>query len=111
MYLRPQTLTGMTDSPLTIAIIVLVRPLMVTALVLINPLARQGAIRSALLVRLMIVIEGRLLALLLPRISIFLRVHLLEVGQMIESPEISKFNLLLELGLLTAFGSQQTNLI
>ena len=83
---------------------------MVTALVLINLLVIQGAIKSALLVRLMNVIEGRLLARLLPRIYIFPRVHLLEVGQMIESPEISKYHLL-GLGLLTAFGSLPTNLL
>ena len=95
-------------SPLMIAIIVLVRPLMVTAPVLINPMVKQGVIKSALLVRRMIVIEGRLLARLLPRIYIFPRVHLLEVGQMIEFPEISKYHRL-GLGLLTVFGSLPTN--
>ena len=81
---------------------------MVTALVLINLLVIQGAIKNALLVRLMNVIEGRLLARLLPRIYIFPRVHLLEVGQMIEFPEISKYHRL-GLGLLTVFGSLLTN--
>ena len=97
-------------SPLTIAIIVLVRPLIVTAPVLINPMVKQGVIKSALLVRLMTVIEG-LLARLLPQIYIFPRVLLLGVGQMIESPEISKFYHLLGLGLLTAFGSLPMNLL
>lgn len=97
-------------SPLTIAIIVLVRPLIVTAPVLINHMVKQGVIKSALLVRLMTVIEG-LLARLLPQIYIFPRVLLLGVGQMIESLEINKFYRLLGLGLLTAFGSLPMNLL
>ena len=81
---------------------------MVMAPVLINPMVKQGVIKSALLVRLMIIIEGRLLAQLLPQIYIFPHVHLLEVGQMIEFPEISKYHQL-GLGLLTVFGSLPTN--
>ena len=97
-------------SPLTITIIVLVRPLMVTAPVLINPMVKQGVIKSALLVRLMIIIEGHLLAWLLPQIYIFPCVHLLKIGQVMEFPEISKYHLL-GLGLLTMFGSLPMNLL
>ena len=93
-----------------ITIIILVRPLMVMALVLINLKVKQGTIKSTLLVRLMNMIEGHLLAHLLPQIYIFPCIHLLEVRQMMESPEITKYHLL-GLGLLTMFGSLPMNLL
>ena len=76
---------------------------MVMAPVLINPMVKQGVIKSTLLVRLMIIIEGHLLAHLLPWTYIFPHVHLIEVGQVMEFPEISKYHLL-GLGLLIMFG-------
>ena len=83
---------------------------MVMAPVLINPMVKQGVIKSALLVRLMIIIEGHLLAHLLSWTYIFPRVHLIDVGQVIEFPEISKYHLL-GLGLLVVFGLLPMNLL